>query len=31
AKGIEGLEGAVVIKDDCIGMWGKVKLVPVGG
>jgi len=31
AKGIEGLEGAVVIKDDRIGMWGKVKLVPVGG
>ncbi|MFC1999588.1 UPF0280 family protein [Chloroflexota bacterium] len=31
AKGIEGLEGAVIVKNDRIGMWGKVKLVPIGG
>jgi ApbE superfamily uncharacterized protein (UPF0280 family) len=27
AQAIEGLVGAVIIKDDKIGMWGKMKLV----
>lgn len=29
AQIIEGLHGIVVIKDDKIGMWGKVKIVPI--
>jgi hypothetical protein len=29
AQKIEGLHGIVIIKDDKIGMWGKVKIVPL--
>lgn len=28
AEGVEGLRGVVIIKDDNIGVWGKVKIVP---
>ena len=26
AKGIEGLTGVIIIKDDNLGLWGKVKI-----
>jgi len=29
ARGIKGLKGAVIIKDDSIGLWGEVKICPV--
>ncbi len=29
AQGIQGLQGIVIIKDDKIGVWGKVKIVPL--
>jgi len=29
AQGIEGLKGVVIIKDSQIGIWGKVKILPV--
>jgi len=31
ARSIEGIRGAVIMKDDQIGFWGEVKIVPVGG
>jgi ApbE superfamily uncharacterized protein (UPF0280 family) len=31
ARSIEGIVGVVLIKDDRIGFWGEVKVVPVGG
>jgi ApbE superfamily uncharacterized protein (UPF0280 family) len=31
ARSVEGIRGVVVIKDDRIGFWGEVKVVPVGG
>ncbi|MBM4445694.1 MAG: UPF0280 family protein [Chloroflexi bacterium] len=31
ARSIEGVMGVVLIKDDRIGFWGEVKVVPVGG
>jgi len=31
AKSIEGLAGAVIIKDGRMGVWGDVKLVPING
>jgi hypothetical protein len=30
AQSIEGVLGAVVIKDDRLAVWGKVKLIPTG-
>ncbi len=29
AKGVEGIRGVVIIKDDQIGIWGEVKILPV--
>jgi len=29
AKGVEGIKGVVIIKDDQIGIWGEVKILPV--
>jgi ApbE superfamily uncharacterized protein (UPF0280 family) len=31
AQGIEGLGGVVIIKDDQLGVSGKVKIVSIGG
>ncbi|OGO08216.1 MAG: thiamine biosynthesis protein ApbE [Chloroflexi bacterium RBG_13_60_13] len=31
ARSVEGILGVVLIKDDRIGFWGEVKVVPVGG
>lgn len=31
AKGVEGIRGLVIIKGDRMGVWGKVKVVPIGG
>jgi len=31
AKGVEGIRGLVIIKGDRMGVWGKVKVVPVEG
>ena len=31
AKGIEGIKGLVIIKGDRMGVWGEVKVVPIGG
>jgi hypothetical protein len=31
AQGIEGIKGVVIIKDDKIGIWGEVKILPVEG
>jgi ApbE superfamily uncharacterized protein (UPF0280 family) len=31
AKGVEGIEGVVIIKDNRIGIWGEVKVVSVEG
>jgi len=31
AKGIEGIRGLVIIKGDRMGVWGEVKVVPIGG
>lgn len=31
ARSVPGLRGVVVMKDDRIGFWGEVKVVPVGG
>jgi len=28
AKGVEGLRGVIIIKDDKLGVWGEVKIVP---
>jgi hypothetical protein len=30
AKGVEGIKGVVIIKDDRIGVWGDIKLVETG-
>ena len=30
AQSIQGSQGIVIIKDDKIGVWGKVKIVPLG-
>jgi ApbE superfamily uncharacterized protein (UPF0280 family) len=29
AKGVEGIKGVAIIKDDQIGIWGEVKILPV--
>lgn len=29
AKGIEGLKGVIIIKDDNLGLWGEVKICPM--
>ncbi|MCP4613862.1 MAG: UPF0280 family protein, partial [Planctomycetes bacterium] len=29
AQGIDGLKGIVIIKDDTMGIWGEVKIVPI--
>ena len=29
AKGIDGLKGVIIIKDDKVGLWGKVKICPM--
>jgi len=31
ARSVEGITGVVVIKDDRIGFWGEVRVIPVGG
>lgn len=31
AQGIEGIKGVAIIKDDQIGIWGEVKILPVEG
>jgi len=31
AKGVEGIRGLVIIKGDRMGVWGEVKVVPIGG
>ncbi|TET87414.1 MAG: UPF0280 family protein [Dehalococcoidia bacterium] len=31
AKGVEGIKGIVIIKDDQIGIWGEVEILPVEG
>lgn len=31
AQGVKGLKGVVIIKDDRIGLWGEVKILPVEG
>ena len=31
AKGVEGIKGVVIIKDDQIGIWGEVEILPVKG
>jgi hypothetical protein len=31
AKDVEGIKGVVIIKDDQIGIWGEVKILPVEG
>ena len=31
AKGIKGIKGLVIIKGDRMGVWGEVKVVPIGG
>ena len=31
AKGIDGLKGVIIIKDDKVGLWGKVKLCQMSG
>ena len=28
AQGIDGLKGVVIIKDDTMGIWGEVRIVP---
>ena len=30
AKGVEGIRGVIIIKDDRIGVWGDVRLVETG-
>lgn len=31
AQSIRGLKGVIIIKDDKMGVWGSIKLVPLGG